>query len=96
MSDTDEEEATAAPAVELGSGPDVPGEPIARVAARLTWPAKQSDVVAQEGDAVVRTPTGPQQLGEVLAKSEVPLFQSRSKFVAAVETVVGTGPVTTD
>jgi len=51
MSDNDEAEAEEPeePAVELGEGPDVAGEPIARVASRLTWPAKRSDLRAQEG-----------------------------------------------
>ncbi|RLM76331.1 DUF5789 family protein [Halorubrum sp. Atlit-26R] len=100
MSDTDadgeDEEAEAEPAVELGDGPDVAGEPVARVASRLTWPAKNSDVREQEGDAEIRTPDGPQTLDDVLADSEVPLFESRSDFVQAVEEVVGRGPVATE
>ncbi|GAB7010029.1 DUF5789 family protein [Halorubrum trueperi] len=95
MSDTDEAD-EAEPAVELGEGPDVSGEPIARVASRLTWPAKRSDVVTQEGDAVVRSPEGPRDLDEVLADAEVPLFESRSEFVATVEELVGRGPVATE
>ncbi len=93
MSDTDEEAEDAEPAVALGDGPDVEGEPIARVASRLTWPARKSDVVAQEGDAVIRTPDGPHELASVLEESDVPLFERRGEFVAAVEDVVGTGPV---
>jgi len=99
MSDTDEDDADAeeeAPAVELGDGPDVEGEPIARVASRPTWPAKRSDVRAQEGDSVIRTPEGPIELDEVLAESDVPLFESRSDFLAAVEDVGGRGPVATE
>ena len=100
MSDTDsdegDEEADAEPAVALGEGPDVPGEPVARVASRLTWPATRSDVRAQEGDAELRTPDGPQTLDDVLAESEVPLFESRSDFLRAVEDVVGSGPVATE
>ncbi|VTT87089.1 hypothetical protein DM2_3127 [Halorubrum sp. DM2] len=100
MSDTDadedDEEAEAEPAVELGDGPDVAGEPVARVASRLTWPATRSDVRAQEGDAEIRTPEGPRELDAVLAESEVPLFESRSEFVRAVEDVVGRGPVATE
>jgi len=95
MSDNEEAEESE-PAVELGDGPDVAGEPIARVASRLTWPAKRSDVVAQEGDAAVRTPDGSRDLGDVLADSEVPLFESRSEFVAEVEELVGRGPVATE
>ncbi len=96
MSDTDEEAEEEAPAVELGDGPDVAGEPIARVASRLTWPAKRSDVRAQEGDSVIRTPEGPVEIDEALAESEVPLFESRGEFVEAVEDVVGRGPVATE
>ncbi|WP_144924634.1 DUF5789 family protein [Halorubrum salsamenti] len=98
MSDNDEAEAEEAeePAVELGEGPDVAGEPIARVASRLTWPAKRSDLRAQEGDATIRTPEGPRDLDDVLAESEVPLFESRSEFVTEVEEVVGRGPVATE
>ena len=99
MSDTDAEgdaESEEEPAVELGDGPDVAGEPIARVASRLTWPAKRSDVRAQEGDSVIRTPKGPVEIDEALAESEVPLFESRGEFVEAVEDVVGRGPVATE
>ncbi|GAA0520266.1 hypothetical protein SAMN04488066_12714 [Halorubrum aquaticum] len=101
MSDTDEEadaeaEEDAEPAVELGDGPDVAGEPVARVASRLTWPATRSDVRAQEGDATVRTPDGPTSLDAVLEESEVPLFESRGEFREAVEDVVGSGPVATE
>jgi len=95
MSDTDEAEAEE-PAVELGEGPDVAGEPIARVASRLTWPATCSHLLAQEGDATIRTPDGPQNLDDVLADSAVPLFESRSEFVTEVEERVGRGPVATE
>ena len=95
MSDNDEA-ADAEPAVELGDGPDVSGEPIARVASRLTWPAKRSDVRTQEGDAEIRTPDGPRELDDVLADCDVPLFESRSEFVTAVEDIVGQGPVATE
>ena len=100
MSESDEEtdgaEGDAEPAAELGGGPDVAGEPIARVASRLTWPATRSDVRAQEGDATVRTPDGPTSLDAVLEESEVPLFESRAEFHEAVEDVVGSGPVATE
>lgn len=101
MSESDEEadaeaEEDAEPAVELGDGPDVAGEPVARVASRLTWPATRSDVRAQEGDATVRTPDGPTSLDAVLEESEVPLFESRGEFHEAVEDVIGSGPVATE
>lgn len=96
MSDTDDTAEEAEPAVELGEGPDVSGEPIARVASRLTWPTKRSDVRTQEGDAVIRTPDGPKELDSVLADSAIPLFESRSEFVTEVESLVGRGPVATE
>jgi hypothetical protein len=96
MSDTDADETEEEPAVELGEGPDVPGEPVARVASRLTWPATRSDVRAQEGDAEIRTPDGPRTVDDVLAASEVPLFESRSEFVGEVQDLVGRGPVATE
>lgn len=101
MSDTDDEtgaedEEESEPAVELGSGPDVEGQPVARVASRLTWPAARSDVRAQEGDSVIRTPDGPRDLDAVLVESDVPLFESRSEFLDAVAAVVGRGPVATE
>ncbi|MGQ3328469.1 MULTISPECIES: DUF5789 family protein [Halorubrum] len=95
MSDNDEAEAEE-PAVELGEGPDVAGEPIARVASRLTWPAKRSDLRAQEGDATIRTPEGARDLDDVLAASEVPLFEGRGEFVTEVEEIIGSGPVATE
>ena len=96
MSDNDADEAETEPAVELGTGPDVAGEPVARVASRLTWPATRSDLLAQEGDAELRTPDGSRSLDDVLADSEVPLFESRGEFVAEVEDLVGRGPVATE
>jgi len=96
MGDTDGDEAESQPAVELGEGPTVLGEPVARVASRLTWPAARSDVRAQEGDTVVRSPDGPRELNAVLADSTVPLFESRSDFLAEVKDRVGRGPVATE
>lgn len=84
------------PAVELGESSDVAGEPIARVASRLTWPAKRSDVVAQEGNATIRSPDGPHNLDDLLTDSEVPLFENRSEFVGVVEELAGHGPVETE
>ncbi|GAB3414423.1 DUF5789 family protein [Haloparvum alkalitolerans] len=93
---SEDEETEEEPAVELGEGPDVTGQPVARVAARLTWPKPKSEVVDQEGDATIRTPDGPRDLEAVLAESEETLFDSRQAFVDAVEAVVGTGPVATE
>lgn len=95
--ETSEDEASEEePAVELGKGPNVAGQPVARVAARLTWPKPKSEVIEQEGDATIRTPDGPRDLDAVLAESEETLFDSRQAFVEAVEAVVGTGPVVTE
>lgn len=88
---TDEEE--AGPTVELGEGTPVEGAPLARVAARLTWPQEKSEVVRKEGDAVIRTPEGPQSLEDVLDGVETTYFGRRQDFVDAVRGVVGTGPI---
>jgi len=92
MSETDDE----SPAVDLETGPAVEGEPLARVASRLTWPATRSEVETQEGDATIRTPDGPMSLADAFETVDVPLFESRSEFRAAVEDAVGTGPVPTE
>ncbi|MBX0321756.1 hypothetical protein EGH21_01800 [Halomicroarcula sp. F13] len=94
MSDDDSEE--EAPAVELGSGPDVEGAPLARVTARLTWGIEHSTVVDREGDTTIRTPDGPQELAEVMDDVDEPYFADRHEFEAAVREVVGTGPVPTE
>lgn len=83
------------PAVELGEGETVEGAPIARVASRLTWPQEKSRIERKEGDAVIRTPDGPQVLSDILEDSDVTYFDSRQTFVDAVGDVVGTGPVKT-
>lgn len=90
MSDDDEE---TEPTVELGEGRDVEGAPLARVAARLTWPRQASRIREKEGDSTIRTPTGPRQLEEVLAATEVTYFESRQEFVDEIEAVIGVGPV---
>ncbi len=89
MTEEDESE----PTVELGEGQDVEGAPLARVAARLTWPQEASRVRQKEGDSTIRTPTGPRQLDEILDDVEETYFESRQQFREEVQTVVGTGPV---
>ncbi|GAB7013829.1 DUF5789 family protein [Halolamina salina] len=84
------------PAVELGEGPDVEGAPVARVAARLTWPQERSRIVEKEGDATIRTPQGGRVLGDVLEETDTTYFDTRQSFVEAVKEVVGHGPVETD
>ncbi|RXK48462.1 DUF5789 family protein [Halorientalis pallida] len=81
------------PAVELGTGEPVDGVPLAQVSARLMWGAKKSYIQQREGDTVVRTPDGPQELGDVLDEVEETYFQRRQEFEEAVREVVGTGPV---
>lgn len=94
MADTEDEE-EAEPAVTLGEGPAVEGAPIARVAARLTWPQELSNVRRKEGDAVVRTPDGPREVDAVLDEVDETYFDTRRTFVEAVRDVVGRGPVAT-
>ena len=89
----DEDETDSEPAVELGEGTPVEGAPLARVASRLTWPQEASRIRGKEGDAVVRTPSGPRDLASVLDEVDVTYFDSRQTFVEAVEGVVGTGPI---
>ncbi|SNZ13024.1 hypothetical protein SAMN06269185_2017 [Natronoarchaeum philippinense] len=91
--DADEEE--DAPAVELGERTPVEGAPLARVASRLEWPIQKSEIVRKEGEVTIRTPEGPQELGDVLDDVETTYFSRRQDFVADVEDVVGTGPVQT-
>jgi hypothetical protein len=93
---SDDEEETEEPAVELGEGADVEGAPLARVASRLHWPQERSSIHRKVGDVPVRTPDGPQRLGDVLEKTEVTYYERRQEFVDEIERVVGTGPVPTD
>ena len=92
MGDGDEDE-DAEPDVELGEETPVEGQPLARVAARLTWPHEVSRIREQEGDSVIRTPDGPQSLSDVLDEVEETYIDSRQTFVTAVRNVIGTGPV---
>lgn len=92
MADDDSEDE---PAVSLGEGDPVEGAPLARVAERLMWGIEKSAIEEREGETTVRTPDGPQQLGEILAEIDQPYFASRQEFVDAVEKVIGTGPVPT-
>jgi hypothetical protein len=94
MADGDEDE--DGPVVELGEETPLEGQPLARVAARLTWPHEVSRIREQEGDSVIRTPDGPQSLADVLDEVEETYIDSRQTFVTAVRDVVGTGPVETE
>ena len=88
--DTDEESG-----VDLGSGPDVDGAPISRVAERLTWAIQKSEIDRKEGETLIRTPDGPRELSEILAEIEETYFPTRQSFREAVTDVIGTGPVQT-
>ncbi|MFB6353447.1 MAG: DUF5789 family protein [Halobacteriales archaeon] len=92
----EDDEADEGPAVELGEGAAVEGAPLARVAARLTWPVERSEVLDKEGETVIRTPDGPRELAHVLEAVETTYFASRQEFVGDVREVVGVGPVPTE
>jgi hypothetical protein len=94
MADDEEEEAEE-PAVELGERTPVEGQPLARVASRLTWPQEKSIVRRKEGDSEIRTPDGSRRLDDVLDEVEETYFDSRQGFVTEIENVVGSGPVAT-
>ena len=95
MAEDNDEEEEAGPVVELGEGEPVEGAPLARVASRLHWPLEHSEIAHKEGETTIRTPDGPQELAAVLEEVDVPYFESRREFTAAVREVVGTGPVPT-
>lgn len=92
----DEEAEDEAPAVELGEGETVEGAPLAQVASRLTWPQEKSLIERKEGDAVIRTPDGPQTLSDVLTEVDVTYFDTRQSFMDTIHGVVGSGPVETE
>ncbi|WP_126661602.1 DUF5789 family protein [Haloterrigena salifodinae] len=91
MSDEDEEE----PAVELGDRTPVEGAPLARVTSRLTWPKEKSEIDRLEGDSIIRTPEGPQELSSVIEAIDETYFQRHQEFEKHVRAVIGTGPVPT-
>jgi hypothetical protein len=93
MTDEADDEPEDEPAVELGTETPVEGQPLARVAARLTWPHEVSRIDDQEGDSVIRTPSGPRTVSAVLAEVDETYIDSRQAFVTAVEDVIGTAPV---
>ena len=95
MSDEDDADEEATPTVQLGDGRAVEGAPIARVAARLTWPQTKSDILEKFGDTDIRTPDGPQSLATILESVEDTYFDRRQTFVTAVRDVVGHEPVAT-
>lgn len=91
MSDEDEDE----PAVSLGDHTPVEGAPLARVSSRLSWPKEKSEIDRLEGDSVIRTPEGPQELSTVLDAVDETYFQRHQEFERHVRDVIGTGPIPT-
>lgn len=91
MSEEADEE--SGPAVSLGDTATVEGAPIARIASRLQWGMAKSEVADREGGHEIRTPNGPRPLAEILEDVEVPYFETRQEFIAAVEDAIGRGPV---
>ena len=89
--DNDEDES----AVELGEGESVEGAPLARVASRLHWPARKSDIERKEGDATIRTPDGPRELSELLDAVDVTYFERRQEFLDVIRDEIGNGPIPT-
>jgi len=95
MADEDEDEETEEPAVPLGEGEPVDGAPIERISARLMWGIEKSEIDEREGEAVVRTPDGPRELGDILEEVDRTYFATRQEFEDSVRDVVGSGPVPT-
>jgi hypothetical protein len=89
---TDDEDSEE-PAVTLGTQRTVEGAPLARVSARLMWGIEKSAVESREGGTVIRTPDGPQELGEVLTDVDKQYFATRQEFEAALGEVIGDGAV---
>lgn len=89
--DEDSEE----PAVTLGDGAEIEGVPLAQVSARFMWGIERSALDAREGTTVVRTPDGPQELGDILSELEKTYFATKQEFEDAVRDVIGSGPVPT-
>ena len=92
---SDDEEADSEPTVHLGEGRAVEGAPVPRVAARLTWPQKRSDIIEKFGDTEIRTPDGPETLETILESVDQTYFDRRQTFVNAVYDVIGREPVAT-
>jgi len=92
----DDEEPDAEPTVQLGEGRSVEGAPVARVAARLTWPQTHSDIVAKVGETEIRTPDGPEPIASVLESVDDTYFDRRQTFVNAVFDTIGREPVATE
>ncbi|MFW6436152.1 MAG: DUF5789 family protein [Halococcoides sp.] len=82
--------------IELGPDADVEGVPVAQVAARLTWGIEASRIRRREGSTTVRTPDGPRSVADLLDETDRTYFESRQDFRAAIDDVIGAGPVPSD
>ncbi|NGM69601.1 hypothetical protein G6M89_11390 [Natronolimnobius sp. AArcel1] len=91
MSDDEDDD----PAVSLGEHTPVEGAPLARVSSRLTWPKEKSEVARLEGESVIRTPAGPQELAAILEDVDETYFQRHQEFETHIRSVIGTGPIPT-
>ena len=89
MTEDDSEE----PAVQLGTGNAVDGAPLARVTERLMWGIEKSAVRKREGKTAIRTPEGPQELGELLTDVDRQYFATRQEFEAALDDAIGDGVI---
>ncbi len=76
-----------------GETPSVQGAPLARVAARLSWPIEAETIRTREGDTLIRTTSGSQSVATCLDEIDVDYFASREEFLRAFRPIVGTGPV---
>lgn len=92
---SDDEGEDEEPLVELGEDTPVEGAPLARIASRLTWPQRRSEVRRKEGETVVRTADGPKRIDELLEEVEITYFQRRREFTDAIRSVIDTKPVPT-
>lgn len=95
-SDEDAEDDEQEPAVELGTGPDVEGAPLARVTSRVSWPIQKSRIGMLEGETTIRTPSGPRRIDDILDEVDDTYFDTRQHFEESVRDVIGTGPVKTE
>ena len=92
---SDSEEDAEGPAIPLGEGEGVEGAPLARVTSRLHYAIGKQEIIRREGDTVIRTPDGPQEVSSVLEATDEVYFDTRQAFESAVRDVIGTGPVPT-
>ena len=94
--DDEDDEADEGPAVALGEGAAVDGAPIARIAARLSWPQERSSILEKVGEERIRTPDGGRSLADILEETETTYFASRREFLDVTGEATGDGPIPTE